>query len=144
MLIRTMAILFFNRPQFLQFGKYFIAGGCAALIEWGVFWLFSSRFQVFYLYSVAIAFVVATSVNYLLSAFFVFVRGRHSTKVEIFLVFFVSAIGLGMNSLLMWILHGNLKMSGMPAKILSTGLVFIWNYFSRRIFIFRTVSDAKR
>jgi len=136
--ITTMRSL--DKAQMLQFGKYFIAGGCAALIEWMVFWLFSSWLQVFYLFSVAIAFIVATTVNYFLSAFFVFVRGKHRRGVETLLVFLVSAVGLGLNSLLMWLLHGKIGILAMPSKIVSTGIVFLWNYYSRHKFIFGSTS----
>ena len=125
-----------KKAQLLQFGRYLFVGGFAAIIEWAVFWLFSYRLHIFYLFSVAVAFIVATSVNYVLSAFFVFVRGRHRPRVECFLVFFVSAVGLCLNFILMWALHGRLNVPPLPAKIASTGIVFFWNYLSRRHFIF--------
>jgi putative flippase GtrA len=116
--------------------KYFLAGGTSALVEWSLFWICNSRFGVHYFLAVAIAFFLATLVNYLLSAYFVFDRGQRTPSTEVLLVYIVSGIGFGLNFLLMWLLHGRLMVPAMPAKIASTGVVFFWNYFSRRRFIF--------
>jgi putative flippase GtrA len=129
--------------ELLKFTKYFLVGGAAAIIEWSVFWLCVSVFHIFYLIAVAVAFLVATLMNYLLSVRFVFGHGQNTLRVEAILVYFVSAIGLGLNFLLMWILHGKFKISSMPAKIFSTGIVFLWNYCSRRMFIFRVVVEGQ-
>jgi putative flippase GtrA len=52
------------------------------------------------------------------------------------LVYFVSGIGLILNVLLMYFMHGMLHVPAMQAKVISTGIVFIWNFMSRRVFIF--------
>lgn len=60
---------------------------------------------------------------------------------ELFLVFLVSAIGLGFNLLLMFIfvrlLGMNTNLLKTAAKIMATGIVFVWNFVSRKIWIYR-------
>ena len=119
-----------------QFVRYFFAGGAAALVEWTTFWICNSVLSMFYLAAVAVAFLIATMVNYVLSSRFVFGRSRRKQSVEVVLVYLVSAAGLGLNFLLMWILHGRLQINAMLAKIVSTGVVFLWNYTARRWFVF--------
>ena len=67
---------------------------------------------------------------------------------EIFLVFLVSAVGLGFNLVLMVIFVAGLNMRTTPlktvAKIIATGMVFIWNYLSRRIFIYKSEPKPKK
>ena len=57
---------------------------------------------------------------------------------EISLVFLVSAIGLGWNLLLMW-LFTSPSLLGLPpmvSKIMASAIVTVWNYVSRKKWIF--------
>lgn len=64
-----------------------------------------------------------------------------SRMKEVVLVFFVSAIGLGFNLLFMYLFVDvfgmNTNLLKAAAKILSTGIVFIWNFLSRKLWIYR-------
>lgn len=120
----------------MQLIKYGGVGGVAAIVEWTSFGMLISMVHVFYLTAVILSFIVATATNYVLSSRLVFVRGRHSPFKEVFLLYLVSAVGLLFNLILMSLLVGSLGMHAMPAKIISTGLVFFWNFGSRKIWIF--------
>ena len=60
---------------------------------------------------------------------------------EYLLVFLVSAIGLGFIILLMYffvdVLGMNKKILKMSAKVISTGIVFMWNFLSRKFLIYK-------
>jgi putative flippase GtrA len=90
------------------------------------------------LVAVTLSFIVATAVNYILSSRFVFVRGRHPAHKEFILLYFLSAIGLLANILLMLFFVGFLALPAIPAKIASTGIVFMWNFIARRMWVFDT------
>jgi len=57
------------------------------------------------------------------------------------LVFLVSLIGLGFNMMLMWLFVDVLGLDSdarkMASKIMATGIVFFWNYLSRKFLIYR-------
>lgn len=120
----------------IQLVKYVGVGGSAALVEWSVFALLIGPAHLHYLAAVTVSFLAATAVNYVLSARFVFVRGRHPAHKEVFLLYLVSAIGLVLNLLFMLFFVGYLSIHAMPAKIASTGMVFFWNFGSRKIWVF--------
>jgi putative flippase GtrA len=120
----------------LQLAKYVGVGGSAALVEWSSFALLIGLAHLHYLAAVTVSFFVATAVNYVLSARFVFVRGRHPVHKELFLLYLVSAIGLALNLILMSFFVGYLSIHAMPAKIASTGIVFFWNFGSRKLWVF--------
>ncbi|MDZ7793196.1 MAG: GtrA family protein [Spirochaetia bacterium] len=120
-----------------QFIRYIGVGGTAALIEWGSFYLCNYQLQFHYLLAVVVAFTLATGANYILSILFVFQRGRHSVRLEAFLVYLVSGVGLVLNMLFMWTMHGLLDIHAMAAKVIATGIVLIWNFSSRKLFIFK-------
>ena len=60
---------------------------------------------------------------------------------ETVLIYVVSAIGLLFNMLLMYIFVTLLKMDTpllkVVSKVLSTGIVFFWNFFIRKLVIYR-------
>ncbi len=120
----------------IQLVKYVGVGGAAALVEWSGFALLIGFAQLHYQVAVTVSFIAATAVNYVLSARFVFVRGRHPAERELFLLYLVSAVGLALNLLFMLFFVGRLSIPAMPAKIASTGMVFFWNFGARKMWVF--------
>lgn len=126
-----------------QFISYFGVGGAAALIEWGVFSLLAYTTDIPYLMAAVLAFIVSTSTNWYLGQRFTFKDSKyHNQKAkEIVLVFAVSVIGLVFNLMFMYLFVDiiGMKTSLMKtiAKIISTGIVFIWNFLSRKLWVYK-------
>lgn len=126
-----------------QFLSYFGVGGAAAIVEWVSFTLFVSALGFPYLLATVISFVLATTVNWILGRLFTFKESAYEEKrlKEVGLVFLVSAIGLGFNMLLMYlfvdVIGMKTNMQQTIAKVLATGIVFIWNYLSRKLWIYK-------
>jgi len=115
--------------------SYFFVGGISAIIEWISFYL--SNIFLDYIVASVIAFILATIFNYFLGKILTFKNYKQSKK-DIISVFIVSGIGLIFNITFMYLFVDIIKMPyEIIAKVLSTGLVFIWNYVSRRLFIYR-------
>ena len=123
------------KEEIKKFISYFFVGGIAALVEWGCFAIFNSFLN--YMIATIISFIIATVTNYFLGKVMTFKNYKKSKK-DIISVFIVSGIGLLLNMLFMHILIDIVKIPyEMLAKVISTGLVFMWNYLSRRIFIYK-------
>ena len=126
-----------------QFLSYFGVGGVSALVEWAVFSLLEYLLDMPYLLATILAFIFSTTTNWFLGRTFTFKESAYKDKKvkEIFLVFLVSAIGLGFNLLLMYLFVDvfgmNTNLLKTVAKILSTGFVFIWNFLSRKLWIYK-------
>jgi len=117
--------------------RYFVVGGIAACVDIGLFLALAQWLGLPYLPVSAASFVLATLVNYLLSIRYVFVSGqRFRRRWETMLVFAVSAVGLALNSAILWLSVEQLRLALPAAKLVATGSVFLWNYLARRIFIF--------
>ncbi len=131
-----------------QFLSYFGVGGAAAIVEWVTFFVMD-RIGLPYLISTIIAFIVATFANWYLGRVFTFKNSAYKDQKtkEIFLVFLVSAIGLGFNLLLMYlfvdVIGMNTNLLKVVAKIAATGIVFVWNFLSRKLWIYRTEENTK-
>lgn len=126
-----------------QFLSYIGVGGTAAIVEWVSFTVFVSLIGVPYLPATIFAFLLATTANWILGRMFTFKESTYKEKriKEAVLVFFVSAIGLGFNMLLMYLFVDVIGMSTniqqTIAKVIATGIVFIWNYLSRKMWIYQ-------
>ena len=133
----------FSKKNIKQFLSYFGVGGVSALVEWAVFSLLEYLFDMPYLLATILAFIFSTTTNWFLGRTFTFRESAYKEKrgKEIFLVFLVSAIGLGFNLLLMYlfvdVIGMNTNLLKTVAKILSTGIVFIWNFLSRKLWIYK-------
>ncbi len=123
------------KKELKQFISYFFVGGVSAIVEWISFFLCNLSFN--YNLSTIVAFILATTFNYILGRKFTFKDSNNGHK-DMLAVFGVSFIGLLLNILFMNILLKGLNISyEMVAKIISTGLVFMWNYLVRKIFIYK-------
>lgn len=127
-----------------QLISYFCVGGIAAIVEWIMFFFFSSIVNINYMFATIFAFVFSTSVNWFLGRKFTFKdsnKYRRQVGKEIFYIFFVSIIGLGFNLVLMYLfvtvigMNTNLLMT--VSKVMATGIVFMWNFFIRKLAIYR-------
>ena len=128
-----------------EFIRYALVGGIAFLADFGTLTLFEevilgqeSRWQIFI--STAAGFVVGIVINYILSLVFVFRAddNKNSGKsARDFLVFtLVGIIGLGITEGLMHLGVNVLHFHYMITKIVTAGIVLIWNYIGRKIFVF--------
>jgi putative flippase GtrA len=67
---------------------------------------------------------------------FVFTRRDDISKKKEFIVFLIlSIVGLLINQAMMWIMVDKLLIYYMISKIIVTGIVMIWNFISRKIFL---------
>lgn len=126
----------------IQFFRYAFVGGISFIVDFCLLAFFTEVFSVHYLVSAALAFIGGLTTNYLLSIGWVFrVRKNSSRKTE-FLVFFVTGIiGLGLNQLFIWSFTEWLGIYYLVSKVLSTLLVLVWNFSSRKFILFREMKS---
>lgn len=120
-------------PQFLRFG---IVGVLCFGIDYGLLVLLTEKGWFAYIYSTAISYAISVIANYFLSMRFVF-RGRENRNKAVEMAIFVilSMIGLFFNQLIMWIAVESFAIFYAVAKLLSTMIVTVFNFISRKIFL---------
>lgn len=124
------------KKWFVQFISYFFVGGISACVEWVSFYLLNSFVFTQYQYSTIMAFCLSTNTNYFLGKKIAF-KVSSNRKNAYVLVFGVSAVGLFFNILFMYIFVDVMKWEALFSKIISTGMVFFWNFISRKYFIYK-------
>jgi putative flippase GtrA len=127
------------KPLFVQLFRYGIVGGIAFVVDYGSLWLLTEVFGLNYLVSAAIAFLLGLTCNYLLSTRWVFGESKLKNRWAEFAAFSIIGVaGLGLNELIMWAFTDGLHFHYMLSKVVSTVIVFFWNFFARRYLVFES------
>lgn len=139
----------YTNNEYMKLSLYLVVGGSAALLEWGLFYLFFKGLSSMLIFSLqtetilaatTMAFASSTLYHYILCNVFVFESGsRHQRGTELSLVFIVSTIGLCWNLLLMYFFTSPafFGLNPMVSKIIASAIVTVWNYLSRKRWIFK-------
>jgi len=123
---------------FFQLIRYTFVGGLAFLIDFGALYILTEFAHFHYLLSAGIAFILGLLTNYLLSIRWVFAtRIIRDKKLEFIIFAVIGLIGLGLNELFLWIFTDLLEIHYLVSKILTTMLVYLWNFFARKLILFR-------
>ena len=129
-----------TRPDSLsvQFFRYGVVGGIAFVVDFSSLVILTSAAHVHYLWSAGIAFVLGLTTNYTLSVSWVFSSRTFASKYAEFGVFaWIGTIGLGLNELFMWLFTDRCGLHYTKSKLIATALVFLWNFTSRKVILFR-------
>ncbi len=123
--------------------KFCVVGVICTIIDFGVLILLREVFGVNYLIANIVAFTVSVIVNYILSMRYVFQGKKDTSKIKEFIIFVVlSAIGLGLNEWLMWVSVNSLGLSYIVGKVIATGIVMVYNFFSKKLFLEEKKCDS--
>ena len=60
-----------------------------------------------------------------------------SRTAEVAIFVLIGVVGLGFTELLMWLFAGRAGFHYLPSKLLTTALVFIWNFAAKKLLLFR-------
>ena len=136
-----------NRPakkDIRQFFSYLVVGGTSTAVEWGLFFLFVYPFKWDQNLSFIVAYIISTFINLVFGRNYTFKNAvmqqggdRRALARESSLVYLVAAVSCGLNVLLLNIFTGIFHMDSMLAKVVTTGLVFFFNYLARKLGIYR-------
>lgn len=121
--------------QIMRFG---IVGVIAFVIDYAVLLLLTEVVGIHYLVSSAVAFLVSVIFNYILSVAFVFETDKSRSRGAQFTLFaLMSAGGLGINQLMMWLLSDIMFIPYQLSKFLATAVVMVYNFVTRKLFLER-------
>ena len=134
--------------QILKFG---VVGFVCFLIDFGITTGFTNFLGVHYLISKFLGFVISAVVNYILSIKFVFTKKKEMDKKKEFTVFIIlSAFGLLINEVVMYVCMDGIyvnngflqeavtrEMMVSLSSIVATGIVMVYNFISRKLFLER-------
>lgn len=121
------------KTQIFRFG---IVGGLAFLIDYAVLILCKEILGLSVLLSAAIGFTVSVIFNYFASIIFVFNVDTEKDSTKNFIIFIVlSIVGLLLTELIMFVGTDLLKFNYKFIKIVATGIVMVFNFITRKMFL---------
>lgn len=121
----------------VQFFRYVFVGGIAFVADFGSLFLLTEYVGLHYLVSATAAFIIGLSINYIISTLWVFQHGRVKNRYVEFLFFaLIGMAGLGLNTLVMYVFTDLMEIHYLLSKIISTVLVFLWNFLVRKYILF--------
>ena len=118
-----------------QLMKFGVVGVIASLIDFGILYVLTEYLGINYLVSSTISFLASVIFNYILSVKWVFVTAKTNKTKELLLFTILSAVGLVINNLLMWVFVEKAGVYYMLAKVIATVVVMLYNFISRKILI---------
>jgi len=129
----------------VQLFRYAIVGGIAFCVDFGLLWALTETVGCHYVVAGTISFIAGLATNYLLSVAWVF---RHSSvnnrKLEFLLFAMVGVIGLALNAAILYLLTDWLAVHYLLSKLVSTAIVFLWNFVGRRTLMsHKFIHDSK-
>ncbi len=122
----------------VQFFRYAVVGAVAFVVDFGLLYALTHYGGLYYLTSTTLAFLVGLGINYTFSILWVFSRRAISSRLVEFGIFaLVGILGLGLNDLCMWFLTSVAGLYYLYSKLVTTAVVFVWNFIARKVSLFR-------
>lgn len=132
-IITKLRTMFNAHPKLAELFRFAFTGGVCFVVEFLCLTLMVELLRVPVLIATAIAFLISVAVNYVLCVKWVFTGAQDGGAAVRTAFLITSGMGFGLNELFMWLLNIVLGVHYMIAKVISTLLVMIWNYFTKRL-----------
>ena len=127
---------FFTKGVLLKFIKFGVVGFSGLIIDFVVTYLCKEKLKIHKLLSNAMGFCIAATNNSVLNRIWTFKSVNDKIGVEFAEFFGVSIIGLGINTLVLWVLNEKFKFNFYFSKLCAIGTATLWNFVANYCFTF--------
>ena len=123
---------------FIQLFRNFFVGIAAFVVDFTLQYVLVDICGMYYLIAQAISHVTGGLVNYLMSIIWVFDK-KPQKRVYMHFIYFsiIVAVGLGINTLILWLFTSVFGWYHMYSKIIATIVVFLFNFYARKYLLFK-------
>lgn len=125
-----------NKEFLLKFLKFGAVGFSGVLVNFGVTWFFKEVCKFNKYLSNILGFIAAATTNYLLNRWWTFQSTNPQVGAEYAKYFLISVVGLGIDTLTVYLLNGKLKWNFYLSKVFAVGAAMVWNFFGNLLFTF--------
>lgn len=126
-----------DRIVILKFLKFSVVGFSGMLIDFGITWLLKEKARANKYIANSTGFILAATSNYIWNRLWTFESKSGEIAVEYFSFIVISVAGLGINNLVIYLLHDRFGMNFYLSKLIAIGIVTLWNFTMNLIFTFR-------
>jgi len=128
----TIDILFF-----LKFIKFCVIGFSGMILDFGTTWVLKEKIRINKYIANSAGFTLAATSNYILNRLWTFHSENQQILKEYLSFMLISVAGLIINNLVIFLLHDKMRMNFYLAKLLSIGVVTLWNFIMNYFITFR-------
>ncbi len=122
----------------VQLARFVVAGGLTASLDFFLYWIFVSVMDWHYILSVTISFIIASSLNYLISIYWVFFNGKYKNQMLEYLIFIIfTFLGLLLNYLILFVGVDFLKLNSLVVRLGAIILVTVFNFLTKKFIVFK-------
>lgn len=125
-----------DKAFFLKFLKFGAVGASGVIVNFGVTWFFKEVCKLNKYLSNIIGFIVAATTNFFLNRWWTFQSTNPQVGTEYAKYFLISIVGLGIDTLTVFLLNGKLKWNFYLSKVFAVGAATLWNFFGNLLFTF--------
>lgn len=126
----------FDKVFYLKFLKFAVVGLSGMVVDFGLTWLFKEKVKIPKYVANAIGFTAAATSNYFLNRYWTFESHNPAIAFEYFKFFSVSLVGLGINTLILWLMVSRFRQGFYISKLFAIAVVMIWNFLVNLAFTF--------
>jgi Predicted membrane protein len=132
----TLMKITFDNDLIIKFLKFAGVGASGVLVNFGITYLFKEILKWNKYLSSAIGFVFAATSNYILNRIWTFQSLNPEIGTEYAKFFLISLVGMGIDTLTLYILTDKLKWNFYLSKVFAIGVATLWNFFGNFLFTF--------
>ena len=126
----------FTWEVLMKFVKFGAVGVSGIVVDFSITYLCKEILKIQKYVANAIGFTTAATTNYVLNRIWTF----HSADPAIFLQYskflMISVVGLGINTLVLWVLVSRYKKHFYLSKLIAVAVVMIWNFLANYFITF--------
>ena len=121
----------------LRFIRFGIVGCSGMIVDFGVTWLCKEKLRWNKYLSNSLGFILAATNNYIWNRLWTFQSESQAVAREYISFVVIAVIGLGLNNLIIYLLHERLHLNFYLSKLIAIGCVTLWNFSMNDVFTFR-------
>lgn len=132
----NMDFSFLTKEFIWKFIKFGVVGFSGVFVDFGITYVSKEWIKIPKYIANAIGFTIAATSNYFFNRIWTFHSTNPQIAVEFSSFFIISLIGLGINTLILWILVSKYHKNFYVSKLFAIGVVTIWNFLVNYFFTF--------
>ncbi len=127
---------FWTEATFYKLLKFGAVGLSGVVVDFAFTYFFKEIVKIQKYVANCIGFTVAATTNYILNRIWTFNSHNPDIAVEYLRFFIVSLLGLGINSLVLWLLVSKFRWNFYFSKLIAIGVTMIWNFIANLVYTF--------
>jgi len=125
-----------TKAFFYKFLKFGAVGFTGVFVDYSITYFTKEVLKIPKYFANALGFSTAATTNYYLNRIWTFKSHNPEVLMEFSEFFIISLVGLGINTLVLWLLVSRFKMNFYVAKLFAIAVVTIWNFLANAFITF--------